>query len=71
MAPILINTGALAEETYHAIILLTSTVGFPNVMAALSWAGDVIENLKSVEPHNWLKISGCLGHGLGICRNKS
>ena len=38
-----IATGAKPEEIYHAIILLTSTIGFPNVMAALSWADDVIE----------------------------
>jgi len=36
--------GAKPEEIYHAIILLTSTIGFPNVMAALSWADDVIED---------------------------
>ena len=39
-----IATGAKPEEIYHAIILLTSTIGFPNVMAALSWADDVIED---------------------------
>jgi len=38
-----IAAGANAEEVYHSIILLTSTIGFPNVMAALSWADDVIE----------------------------
>lgn len=38
-----LNAGAKAEEIYHTIILLTSTIGFPNVMAALSWADDVIE----------------------------
>ena len=39
-----INAGAQADEIYHALILLTSTIGFPNVMAALSWADDVIES---------------------------
>lgn len=34
--------GASREEIYHALILLTSTIGFPNIMAALSWADDVI-----------------------------
>ena len=34
--------GAKPEEIYHAIILLTSTIGFPTVSAALSWADDVI-----------------------------
>jgi len=36
--------GAKIDEIYHAIILLTSTIGFPGVMAALSWADDIIEN---------------------------
>ena len=40
-----IDAGAQADEIYHAIILLTSTIGFPNVMAALSWAKDVLEDL--------------------------
>lgn len=34
--------GAKPEEIRHAIILLTSTIGFPTVSAALSWAEDVI-----------------------------
>lgn len=37
-----LEAGAKAEEIQHAIILLTSTIGFPNVVAALSWANDVI-----------------------------
>lgn len=39
-----LEAGAEADEIYHALILLSSTIGFPNVMAALSWAEDVIEN---------------------------
>ena len=35
--------GASTEEIRHTIILLTSTVGFPTAMAALSWADDVID----------------------------
>lgn len=35
--------GASQEEIYHAIILLTSTIGFPTVAAALSWAEDVLQ----------------------------
>lgn len=38
-----LDAGASAEEIYHAIVLLTSTIGFPNIMAAVSWADDVIE----------------------------
>ena len=41
-----IDAGANSDEIYHAIILLTSTIGFPNVMAAISWADDVIEGHK-------------------------
>ncbi|HYA86029.1 MAG TPA: carboxymuconolactone decarboxylase family protein [Nitrospirota bacterium] len=34
--------GAKPDEIRHAIILLTSTIGFPNVSAALSWVEDVL-----------------------------
>ena len=37
------EAGAKDEEIYHALILLTSTIGFPAVSAAISWADDVIE----------------------------
>ena len=33
--------GATPEEINHAVILLTSTIGFPTVSAALSWAQDI------------------------------
>ena len=33
--------GATPEEVQHAVIAATSTIGFPNVMAALSWVTDV------------------------------
>jgi len=35
--------GAKPEEIRHAIVLLTSTIGFPAVSAALSWANDVLD----------------------------
>jgi AhpD family alkylhydroperoxidase len=38
-----LTAGATPEEIYHAIILLTSTIGFPAVAAALSWAKEIIE----------------------------
>ena len=38
-----LDAGASADEIYHTIILLTSTIGFPAVAAALSWAKDIIE----------------------------
>lgn len=38
-----LEAGATPEEIYHAIILTTSTVGFPQVSAAISWADDIIK----------------------------
>jgi AhpD family alkylhydroperoxidase len=38
-----LTAGAKPDEIYHALILLTSTIGFPRVSAALSWADDVIK----------------------------
>lgn len=40
------KVGATPEEIYHAIILLTSTIGFPRTSAALSWVYDVLEKGK-------------------------
>jgi AhpD family alkylhydroperoxidase len=37
------EAGAKEEEIYHTLILLTSTIGFPAVSAAISWADDEIE----------------------------
>jgi 4-carboxymuconolactone decarboxylase len=37
-----LESGATPEEVYHAIILLTNTIGFPTVSAALSWAEDIL-----------------------------
>lgn len=34
--------GAKPAELQHAIIVLTSTIGFPTVSAALSWVDDVL-----------------------------
>lgn len=36
-------TGASADEIQHALLALISTVGFPRVMAALSWSRDIFE----------------------------
>jgi alkylhydroperoxidase/carboxymuconolactone decarboxylase family protein YurZ len=35
--------GAQPDEIYHALVLLSSTIGFPNAAAALAWAKDVID----------------------------
>ena len=39
----LLQMGANEAEIRHAIILLTNTIGFPNVMAGLTWAKDIID----------------------------
>lgn len=35
--------GVQPDEIYHALLLLMSTIGFPAVSAALSWAREIIE----------------------------
>jgi len=36
-----VEAGAKPAEVYHALILLTNTIGFPAVSAAISWVDDV------------------------------
>ncbi|MGJ7514389.1 carboxymuconolactone decarboxylase family protein [Pseudomonas baetica] len=36
------EAGATAEQIRHTLISLTSTIGFPTVVAAISWAEDVM-----------------------------
>jgi len=36
-----LDAGATVAEIYHALIVLTSTMGFPCVAAAISWVDDV------------------------------
>lgn len=38
-----LETGATKEEICHAILLALSTTGFPNMIAALNWANEVLE----------------------------
>jgi 4-carboxymuconolactone decarboxylase len=37
-----LKAGAKPEEIRHSLRILTSTIGFPTVAAALSWAEDVM-----------------------------
>lgn len=37
-----LEAGASADEIRHAIRLALSTVGFPTMMASLSWANDIL-----------------------------
>jgi 4-carboxymuconolactone decarboxylase len=39
-----VDAGATADEIRHALLAVTSTIGFPNVTAALSWVDDVLGN---------------------------
>lgn len=41
-----LDAGATTEEVRHALILLTSTIGFPAVAAAMTWAGDLLEKRR-------------------------
>lgn len=41
-----LNSGASPEQVRHTVLLLTSTIGFPGMMAALSWADDVLDAEK-------------------------
>ena len=41
-----LEAGASAAEIHHALLLLTSTIGFPTVVAALTWADDVIDKQR-------------------------
>jgi 4-carboxymuconolactone decarboxylase len=38
-----VAAGAKQDEVRHAVVLLTSTIGFPAVSAALSWVDDVLD----------------------------
>lgn len=38
-----LEAGATPEEIRHAVTVLTSTIGFPTVAAALAWVDDVLE----------------------------
>jgi 4-carboxymuconolactone decarboxylase len=38
-----LEDGVTPDEIRHALMCLTSTIGFPNVTAALSWAEDILK----------------------------
>jgi len=42
-----ISSGVKPEEIKHAIMLSLPTIGLPSMMAALSWADDIIEDKKN------------------------
>ena len=38
-----VEAGCSAEEIRHVVLLATSTIGFPGMMATLSWVDDVLQ----------------------------
>ena len=40
-----LEAGATKEEIRHAVLLSLPTIGFPNMMAAMSWVNDILEEL--------------------------
>lgn len=42
-----LESGISAEEIRHSILLITSTIGFPKAMAALSWVNDLLPEKKT------------------------
>jgi len=38
-----LEVGASPEEISHTLLLLITTIGFPQAMAALSWSQEVVE----------------------------
>lgn len=38
-----LEAGAKPEEVRHTLILLTSTIGFPTMVAAMSWADNILD----------------------------
>jgi len=35
--------GASSEELYHTLLIITNTIGYPNIAAAMSWVNDIVE----------------------------
>lgn len=38
-----LDRGASPAEIRHALMMITSTIGFPSVVAALTWVSDVLD----------------------------
>ncbi len=47
-----LSSGATPDEIRHALLSLASTIGFPNVTAALSWADDILDPTSADETGN-------------------
>lgn len=42
-----LEAGASADEIRHVALLAVTTLGFPNMMAVLSWIDEIIDGTKS------------------------
>jgi alkylhydroperoxidase/carboxymuconolactone decarboxylase family protein YurZ len=62
-----LELGVPAIEIRHALISVTSTIGFPTVRAALSWADDVIG--KSSSPKGNPRPAESRRSGRGMARD--
>ncbi|MCK4922079.1 MAG: carboxymuconolactone decarboxylase family protein [Bacteroidales bacterium] len=38
-----LEAGATKAEIRHSLLILTNTLGFPNVMAGLTWVNDILD----------------------------
>jgi AhpD family alkylhydroperoxidase len=50
-----VEAGISPEEIRHAILMLTSTIGFPKTMAAMSWVNDLLPETKVKEKTEKIK----------------
>ncbi len=41
--------GATVDEIFHAVLLSLTTIGFPTMMAAMSWINEVVEEEKPLK----------------------
>jgi len=55
-----LELGASAAEIHHALIAITSTIGFPTARAALSWADDIIGQRQSKKLSRAKRASGAV-----------
>ncbi|MDM8522436.1 carboxymuconolactone decarboxylase family protein [Desulfococcaceae bacterium HSG8] len=44
-----LTSGASSEEISHVVLLSLTTAGFPNMMAAMSWVNEVLNEEESSE----------------------
>ncbi|MGH8353650.1 MAG: carboxymuconolactone decarboxylase family protein [Pseudomonas sp.] len=45
-----LDAGVSPEQIHHALLALTSTIGFPTVAAAMSWVDDVVGSENKAAP---------------------